>query len=58
MGTDDLLIGMLASAETIRVVAETLRDWREKTGKELKIVLDPVRVPHSIAWHLLHPFES
>ncbi len=34
--------GMLASAETIKVVAETLQEWQKKTGKELKIVLDPV----------------
>ena len=44
---------MLASAETISVVAETLRGWQEKTGKELKIVLDPVRSPLFIIWHLL-----
>ena len=57
MGTDDLPTGMLASAETISVVAETLRAWQEKSGKELEIVLDPVRSPHFIIWHLLHPSE-
>ena len=34
---------MLASAATIKVVAETLREWQDKTGKKLRIVLDPVR---------------
>jgi Phosphomethylpyrimidine kinase len=42
-------IGMLASAETIKVVAETLREWQQKTKKDMRIVLDPVFLSfHSI----------
>ena len=39
---------MLASAETIKVVAETLRERQEKSGKEPKIVLDPVRTAYFV----------
>ena len=45
---------MLASAETIKIVAETLRYWQDRTGKELQIVLDPVMVATSGA-QLLEP---
>ena len=34
---------MLASAETIEFVAAWLKEWMDKSGKDLKIVLDPVR---------------
>jgi hydroxymethylpyrimidine/phosphomethylpyrimidine kinase len=44
---------MLASAETISVVARMLKEWSERTGKEIQIVLDPVRLlyltlPHGV----------
>jgi hydroxymethylpyrimidine/phosphomethylpyrimidine kinase len=42
---------MLASAETITVVANVLRDWQERTGKMLEIVLDPVSSYLSIQVH-------
>lgn len=51
---------MLASAATIDVVAHTLREWQEKTGQQLEIILDPVRMTSSLLLHcsLTLPFRS